>query len=530
MANSKSNMIRQMFLPILGLMMLLGTLLWGTIQGAFSTPLMLMGAVAVALIALGLVWQERGSVRDTAASLVYCFFVLLAGVFLYLIVANNSRPVDLTRYRIHTLSEQTVQFLDSLRTPIRVTVFARQRDFLPLRTLCDLYEAESPMIDFELYDPEADISMAHRFGDNVTAGSAFAVAYDGSKELRRHRFRLELTDANQESILTNALLTVESGSDEKIYYLTGHKERTLETPQNAGQRAEEYGWEQFIGIITESVMPVEKLRLMDRVQVPLDAAVVVIAGPTSDLLDSERERLIQYLDEGGSVLVALDPVFNTASGGGFDNLRRVTDHAGIYTSNALLADPRGQPQQEYILTAPASDHPIVDRAGDLLMAFFMARPLQLDTQRIDPPGLSVTPLLVSANEVVSQDVEELMNRNSRSQSRDREANRYVLAAAASYPTPAKGRGDTARVVVFGDADFLADSLLVNEDHRIVGQHTINWLAMRDDRLAIPPRVIPPSSFVLTQKRLWLIIGSLLLIGLTVLVGGVSYTMARRRLG
>ena len=52
---------------------------------------------------------------------------------------------------------------------------------------------------------------------------------------------------------------------------------------------------------------VAKVVLVQSQDVPADASVLVVAGPTSDFLPPEGEMLKRYLARGGHVLVLLDP-------------------------------------------------------------------------------------------------------------------------------------------------------------------------------------------------------------------------------
>ena len=52
---------------------------------------------------------------------------------------------------------------------------------------------------------------------------------------------------------------------------------------------------------------VEDLVLAQTKDVPADATVVIIAGPTTDFFPPELEMLKRYLDRGGHLLALLDP-------------------------------------------------------------------------------------------------------------------------------------------------------------------------------------------------------------------------------
>jgi hypothetical protein len=53
---------------------------------------------------------------------------------------------------------------------------------------------------------------------------------------------------------------------------------------------------------------VDKLVLAQTPEVPKDASVIIIAGPTADFLPLEIDAIRKYLRAGGKALFMLDPV------------------------------------------------------------------------------------------------------------------------------------------------------------------------------------------------------------------------------
>src|SRR5690606_3114525 len=104
----------QLAVPAIGLLMLLGTLLYGAWMGAFPGWLLGMGATSLGILLLGVFWQQAGNLGATINMLAYCVFVTLSAVFIYLIAANNTQPWDITRAKLHTLSDQTRTLLQTL--------------------------------------------------------------------------------------------------------------------------------------------------------------------------------------------------------------------------------------------------------------------------------------------------------------------------------------------------------------------------------------------------------------------------------
>ena len=526
MKRSSFYMLRQLLVPILGAVLLLGTRIWGAVHGGVSPSLLGMGAVALVLMLLGIVWQERGRLRDSIASAAYCFFVFLSCVFAYLIVANHSMPIDVTAHRIHTLSGQSRAFLHQLDTRIKVVAFAEIQDHAALSDFFDLYRRETDKIDFELYDPTINAGEALQFAEKVYPGDLFVTAYQGGEQLRRQRGILRASDRYRESALSNALLKVVRGRDDRIYFITGKGERSTRPPENLRREAVDVSLSQTVQVLADRVLPIAELNMQGAGKIPGDAGVVVIAGPTLDLFDQEREMLLNYLDEGGSLLVMIDPMM--VIGRDLPNLRAVLTHAGMDAQNDIVIDPFARPTNTHTMVQPAGAHPIVEASNETPFMMNIVRPVE-DRSDLSPRSALVKPLLATHDKVWVEDAHQLSATMRATQPDDAALiHSQTMALAGTYSTPGGVRGEVARLVLIGDSDAFGNYMVSNEAAVFLLQ-CVNWLTARQDQLAIPPKLLPVSKLRLTQGRFWIICGGLLLLGLSLLGGGVGYTAARRRM-
>ncbi|MGL5196766.1 MAG: GldG family protein, partial [Chroococcales cyanobacterium] len=137
---------------------------------------------------------------------------------------------------------------------------------------------------------------------------------------------------------------------------------------------------------------VEPLNLARLPRVPPDAAVVVIAGPRQPLFPQEVQALRTYLQQGGSLFVAIDPDTNP----GLDPL--LTEW-GIDLDETLAIDSSGS--GGLVGLGPAAplitnygDHPIVRDFQGGYSFYPLARPLLLS----DVEGVESTPLLLTGEQ------------------------------------------------------------------------------------------------------------------------------------
>ena len=181
--------------------------------------------------------------------------------------------------------------LQGLTYPIKVLGFysLAERERETFTDLLKQYAQHTDKISYEVVDPDRQPAMAKQY--DITAYSTVVVEGNGKKE---KILRLE------EAALTNAILKVTRNTKKVVYVITGHGEPALTDSDRNGYSVAKQALE-------EQNYTVQELVLARQTQVPDDAAVVIVAGPRQDLLDSESEALSTFLGRGGHLLVMIDP-------------------------------------------------------------------------------------------------------------------------------------------------------------------------------------------------------------------------------
>ena len=98
-----------------------------------------------------------------------------------------------------------------------------------------------------------------------------------------------------------------------VYFLAGHGEANWRETENDFRKINLYKRELLEGTMS---LKVKTFGVADgsTTQVPDDADVVVVAGPTEPLLDEEVQTLAKFYDGGGSLLVMIDPEGDSPGG------------------------------------------------------------------------------------------------------------------------------------------------------------------------------------------------------------------------
>ena len=494
----------------LGLVVVYSLGQWRSVAGLFQRRQARYGTVAASGVVLGLI------------------IVVAAN---YILSRQNTRW-DLTAARQYSLSDQTVRILESLEAPIRVLVFAQELDFPRYRDRLGEYEYTSSQVSLELIDPDKNPVLARQY--EIQTYGTVVFDYNG---------RIERVESDQEQDLTNGLIKAVEGEERKTYFLQGHGERSPTGTERDGYSA-------LSDALRLDNLSVETVTLALAGEVPADAAVLVVAGPSTDLLPAEADMLRAYLDGGGKLLVLLDPP-DGPDAENRDNLIGLIADWGITVGQDIVVDVSGVGQllgtdATVPVAATYPQHPITDRFA-LLTAFPLARSvtpaeggaggrMATSFAETSPRSWAESNLDLSSGEVaMEEDQGDIPGPISIAAA----VAETVEASAASEPPTAEDGGDEdnadeddtpaeARLAVFGDSDFAANGSLGIQGNRDLVLNAVNWLAEQENLISIRPREPEDRRITLTaDQQFRIFIASLVLIpGL--IVGAGVLTWWRRR--
>jgi ABC-type uncharacterized transport system involved in gliding motility auxiliary subunit len=429
---------------------------WREVMRSFSGREARFGTLAIASIAVVL--------------------AILVGIN-YLASRRNKRW-DLTAAKQFTLSDQTRKVLQGLERPVLIRVFDRSEGFERFRERLDEYTYASDKVSVEYIDVDRRPADAQRF--EVRQLGTVALEYDG---------RVERVTSDGEQELTNGLIKVVQGRESKVYFVQGHGEKGA-----AGADPDSYGT--IASALSSENFAHETLVLAQQREVPADATVLIVAGPTTDFLAPEIEMLRAYLARGGKVFFLLDPQ-TKPDVPDFPNLIALIKEWGIDPGTNVVLDTSGVGQMlgtgpEVPIAAKYNPHPITERFN-VLSAYALAR--------------TVTANQAGANNRFAQnlvetgaaawgetDIKALMT-TGKVGFDDRDVkgpvslgaavSAGVTAPAGPEPAPpADAPKPESRIVVMGDSDFASNRWLGISGNRDLFLNSVNWLAQQENLISI----------------------------------------------
>lgn len=429
-------------------------------------------------------------------------FLAVVGMLAWL-STRHTFTADWTASGRNTLSEASRELLERLDGPVNVTAFASEDESVrrAIRDLLARYQRHKRDITLDFVNPDLQPARVRELG--IRANGELLIDYGGRRE--------KLASVSEQSI-TNALQRLARGSERWLVFIEGHGERKPLGEANHdlgawGKRLEEKGF---------------RIRTQNLVAEPAIAdntALLVLAGPQTDLLPGEVALLQQFVAAGGNLLWLADP-------DGLHGLKPLADDLGVDFVPGVVVDPTtrvlgiSDPRLAIVSTYPP--HPLT-RNFDVTTLF----PQAVGLTQTPPSGWQGQAILVSAERSWSE-TGELSGQIAFDDGQDT-AGPLTLGVVMSRPRGDEEVRGEQRVVVIGDGDFLSNAYLGNGGNLALGMNLVNWLSHDDRFINIPVKAAPDRDLSFSPLAQGLIgFGWLVLLPLGLAAtGGVIWWRRRR---
>ncbi len=456
-------------------------------------------------------WKDRIAGRSGQQVLTGANFALYTLIVIALIVVvnwfvtNHDRRWDMTPNKKYSLSEQTHKILKELNKDVTIYAFDQERNFGERRDVLGMYASTSNRVKVKYVDPNRQPALAKEYGIR-TLGTIVVTAGD------RH---MEAQGDGEEGI-TNALVRVLKGQRTACFIQT-HGERNLGS-------TERDGYDHFKKQLGDENYQTEELPFLQKMEIPKDCTMAVIAGPQNDYLPPEIDVINKYLHDGGRVLVMLD------AGVDLPNLTKLLGDWGVTVRNDLVIDENPVAQifgtEPYMpLVVKYGTSPIVQPLNNKATLFPLSR--SFEVSKDSKPGVSVDSLCDTSSD--SYGVTDWTPKIKEIQFHAGKDVKGPLTLGVAGTLSGGGDKKTeGRFVALGTSLIAANSFLGFQSNRDFIMNSINWLSADEDLISI--RATPPEAQHLNmnaeQMRRVLILG-VFGIPILIILAGVMVWWQRR---
>ena len=234
------------------------------------------------------------------------FFACAAAVMVNLIAVklpSEYMKYDLSEQKLFTTGKQTEEIVGGLEEDITLYLIAQEgQEDATLSELLKRYEGLSEHIRVETKDPAAYPDFVSQYTDkNVSENSILVAGKERSRVVDYYdiyqysmdytTYSSSLSAFDGEGQVTSAIAYVTQKEIPVLYMLTGHEEASLGTGVSEA--------------IEKENVEVRSLNLLTEESVPEDAKILLMYGPLSDISEAEKEKLTDYMERGGQILLFL---------------------------------------------------------------------------------------------------------------------------------------------------------------------------------------------------------------------------------
>lgn len=449
--------------------------------------------------------------------------VVLA-ILVFVNLAAGKAPVkytqfDLTDNQLYTITDETKDFVAGLDQDVDIYLIAQSgNEDANLQKVLERYDALSEHVNVHTKDPVVNPSFVKQYTENtLTENSLIVVSGDRSKiisyndiyqqEINYSTYSYETTGFDGEGQITSAIDYVTSDELPKLYVLKGHDEVSLS--------------DTLSDQIAKENIDTEDLSLITSETVPEDAACVLISAPQKDISEDEAKKLVDYLENGGHVLLITDYL-----GTDTPNLDSILSNYGLTATDGLIFEGNSQyyypGYPSYLLPKVQS----IDVAGDMSSDDYVIMPYAQNIEISESLRSTVT-------------VSALLQTSSKS---------YIKTDLVNLTTTEKESGDqegpfTTGVAVtesFDDMEtkliyFTSSGILDEQMNQVVTggnyelmMNALSWMIDKEESISVPAKSLSVDYLTVTAAAAGFWGTAVIVVPVILLIAGGVLCIRRRR--
>lgn len=465
-----------------------------------------------------------GARRMKYGSNTLVFVMLVAAILGGVNWLANRYPkrLDVSKDSRFSLSDQTKKIVGGLQSDLTMTYVQRTSASSPtVKDRLREYQAASPRVKVDYLDPMKDPAKVRAL--EVTQLPTVVVGLGD---------RREKVLSPDEQDLTNAILKLSRNEKKTVCFASGEGEVDIDDPT-------ERGYSGAKSAVTKSQYETRKVVLLQEQGVPEACTILVVAGPTKDLVPEAAGYIKSFVKAGGKVMLMIDPSEKNPS----PNYESVFTEFGVKPGADVVVDASGAGQ--LFGTGPfmpiVTDYPYHEVSRDLkgmMTAFDMARSMTPVTPA--PEGVVVQELAKTTgrswaeSDVSLKDPVTFTDQDTRGPVNLAVAVTVPVGSATpepaadpeTPPTPEKKR--EGRIIAVGDSGFGSNSLLTFQGNEDLFLNMVSWLAQDSDLISIRPKdpEVHRLDLTLGEQRNLLVFSLLLLPGFFVIWGIATWWRRR----
>lgn len=468
--------------------------------------------------------------RDTFLTilLIVIIFVIYFGIN-YGVKKLNLKDIDLTTDKIYSISESTKTKLENLEKDVTIQLI-NMNDYVYLQDFANRYTQLNEHIKVERID---DLSSRPDIMNKYSLESTdiLIIVKSGNKEtvlstgdLYTYDYTTyEQIDVTEEAI-TNAIIEVTIEDKPNVYFLEGHN----------------YYTDSYFQLLKQDIKSesneVNTVNILTKGSVPEDCDCLVITTLKEDLTEVEADKIIEYSNNGGKILLLSDA---NILGVEMPNFDRVLELYGFKISDGIIIE---QDENKMIYNSPEFIISSIEANSIITKNIKMNVNICLidtgriefeDEETLDGKGITYTKLATVSDSAFLRKNLEISTYNKTNQ--DEAAGGSTVAALVTRKID---ENKNSEMIVFSNAIFATNQTvslnnnysmyankLYNNDDVVI--NSVSYLTKRSDTITIR-KDYDSVTYNVTQVQHNIITAIIFLVPVAIIIVGIVVWQIRRR--
>lgn len=509
------------------------------------TPLFwVMLAITVVSITLLIIFDKKNivnffklrSFHKAVTSSVILFLAILILVGIYLFIINFPIRFDMTKDKVYTISEQTIETLNQVKEPISILVFrSPSEDPNSSQWKADIvlkeYMKRNKNIKVQYVNPDQEPLLARKhqmteYGETVFVYKQGKRARVLARDIARITYN-KMQEQKEEFIgeqkFTQAIYSLIEQSRYTLYFTTGHGEKLITDQSRFGVS--------FLASYLESEnYQVKTLNTLTSQKIPEDASLIIITAPISTFLPEEKYIFTKYVLEGGKALLLYDTILD----GNQSNLDDWLLDFGFKVAPDFVIDVSSSVMIPVNIIPQYGTHEITEtlRQNNIPSCFVVARSIRAVKPKYEG---SITNIVFTSKDSYGKVEPTFDVQKAKFNPEIDIPGPVALGMIGTYTTPNKNK--KGQVAVFGDSHFVYNgyiSVQSASDFVFAGNkdlilNTVAYLLNVKQKITIRPKNYDsaPLTLTTTQSNIIVIIVQIVLPVIFAAIG--AFVWFKRRL-
>lgn len=433
------------------------------------------------------------------------FLVISITALVNFMGSKKYREWDFSQTKMNTLTDQSLKVLSLINAPLEMKIFAKREEWKAIIDVLKLYQAKNDHLKIEAFDIDTRPDLVK--ANEVTSNRTVILKYKG----KNSRFLI-----SDELSITNGLLKIAKDEKHVIYFSEGHNELTCHDET-------EQGISLLCNQLRNSNYEVKTINLSQTTKLPSDATGLVIIGPQIEFLESEINQIRKFLENGGSLMMALSPAFQTKE---FKNLKDLLPAFGLSLGHDLVVD-----RLSTVQGAEATIPVITKYSQHVITRGFATRtlfPLSSSVKKLE--GNDTSEILAETSSFPGSWAETnlagtLKGKADFNQGEDIKGPIGLMGIGEIV----EGKGVGARLVLLGSSAFFMNGYQSQSGNLNLALNALSWFVNDEGIIALNRPGIENHPVLLSEQHLQMIFFIAIILIPVIFMGAAIFVYRKRRL-